>query len=67
VNYVNILNNSITLSYSNLPTFVHNIFIHKYHVKRKRFTRKTGKKMPVLSLKEKRSAKAAKRQEKSNN
>ena len=28
---------------------------------------KTGKKIPMLSLKEKRSAKAAKRQEKSNN
>lgn len=32
--------------------------------KEKDLSEKTGKKMPVLSLKEKRSAKAAKRQEK---
>jgi hypothetical protein len=35
--------------------------------KEKDLPEKTGKKMPVLSLKEKRSAKATKRQEKSNN
>jgi hypothetical protein len=35
--------------------------------KEKDISEKTGKKTPVLSLKEKRSAKAAKRQEKSNN